>query len=321
MIKQTPFGVMALVLLAACQHDRSVDNEFVKHDERKVSIVASIGKQTLNRTVADNNVFRFCGEDEMGVFAGEGSAYKWTLVETEERTEWQTETGTSMQWPVEDVAASVNFWGYSPYTGPVTDLAVTMPELSDQTGRLDAISPFDFLVAKSATTYKAAGGQVRFVGTDAFKHASSLVVLQIAGEPTMLNATIQQVLFKGSGIATPTKFVFEGEGRVDALPGAEVNNELTLQINQSVTADGLKICAVVNPLETELTFSLVYQRDGMTFETQTVTLGTGFLANNMYSYALKVNKGNVVITGAEITPWILNERGEIIVEEVNTGTN
>lgn len=307
MIKMKPLGVMALALLAACQHDRSVDNGFEKHDEMNVSIVASIGKQTLNRTISEGNVFTFCANDEIGVFAESGTTYKWLLTEEDGLKEWQSE-GT-MKWPVEDVADEITFWGYSPYTEAAVNKEVTMPVLSGQTGSLEEIGKYDFLVAYSRTAYNTAGGQVRFVGEDAFKHTSSLVVLQFTGEATMLDAEIQEVLFKGAGIATPTKYVFNetaAEGRIEALSGVEVSHELKLLMNKVVDVDGAKICAVINPLTSGLTLSLTYRRGGITFETKDVTLGENFLPNNMYTYSIKVNKGNVVITGAEITPWQLN---------------
>ena len=36
----------------------------------------------------------------------------------------------------------------------------------------------------------------------------------------------------------------------------------------------------------------------------------------MYTFSLSVNKGEVFITGADISPWTPNDLGDVVVDEV-----
>lgn len=322
MKKLFPFLCMATVTLTACQQlNETVFNESEEQDEKKVSIVAAIGKQQQSRTVMDsqdNTVFSFCEDDEIGVFTDGGTAtYKWKLTDIEGELKWQPEI--SMQWPEDDADQMVTFFAYSPYTGEMSGNEVTMPSLSGQTGEAKNLSKYDFLVARCTNNYKKSGGEISFTGDNAFKHVSSLIAFKVKNDPNMAGATIQKILFKGKGIATQTKYVFsnaETGSAMEALSGVDIINELELTVNQTVDGEGAIFYAIINPLATELTLSLNYTRDNILYETKEVKLGAEFVSNNMYKYSLSVDKGEVIITGAEIDPWESNEMGDITVDEV-----
>lgn len=322
MKKLFPFLCMATVTLTACQQlNETVFNESEEQDEKKVSIVAAIGKQLQSRTVMDsqdNTVFSFCEDDEIGAFTdGATDTYKWTLTSTEGQPKWQPET--SMQWPEDDADQMVTFFAYSPYTGEMSGNEVAMPSLSGQTGEAKNLSKYDFLVARCTNSYKKSGGEISFTGENAFKHISSLIVFKVKNNPNMSGATIHKILFKGEGIATPTKYVFSNADTdlsIQALPTVKIVDELELTVNQMVDEEGAVFYTIINPLTSKLTLSLSYTRDNILYETKEVQLGTEFVSNNMYKYSLSVDKGEVIITGADIDPWESNEEGDITVDEV-----
>lgn len=321
MKKLGPFGVMALVLLAACQQsEKTVSDESEEHGEMNVSVVASISQQNQKRTVnndGDESIFSFCAGDEMGIFSENGTVCKWELTNLESGNRWQPEN--PMKWPDENESQEVTFYAYSPYTGDASEDGVVMPNLSEQTGELVELGKYDFLVARCTTTYKNGGGEVRFVDSNAFKHVSSLIAFFIKGEPNLANAKIQKVLFKAAGIATQAKYVFkdaEENSTIEALPLANIANELELNINKIVSEKGMKVYAIINPLNSDLKLSLTYERDKVGYETKETTLGTEFLSNNMYTFSVSIKKGELIITGTDILPWNPNDMGDIIMDEV-----
>lgn len=320
MSKLKPVGLMAVVLFTACQQlDETVLNESEELGEKQVSVEASIGRQTLSKTVVSNseNSFSFCKGDEMGVFISGESAYKWIM--QDDGASWKTET--PMKWPDKEDDETLTFYAYSPYTGDVSGNSVNMPDLSGQTGTLEGLSKYDFLVACCPTNYQKEKGKVSFTGDYAFNHASSLIVFTIKGDPMMCGAIIKNVYFEAKGIATPAKYVFEDAGSRSAIqpviPGNGTTDQLTLAVNEGIDADGLKVYIIINPIEEQpLSFSMTYERDGTQYETTKVELKSDFSSNNMCTFSLSVNKGEVVITGAEITDWNPNALGDVVVDEV-----
>lgn len=322
MKKAGPFGAMALVLLAACQlSDKTVSNESEEHGKMNVSIVASIGQQNQKRTVSigDNeSVFSFCEGDQIGVFPENGTACKWEL--GDDGNTWKPDT--PMKWPVENVSQPVTFYAYSPYTGDVLDNEVVMPDLSGQTGKLADLGKYDFLVARCTTGYEAGAGEVRFTGKNAFNHVSSLIVFHVDGKSNWANVKVRNVSLKALGIATRAKYVFknvEENSAIMALPSVAIVGELNLNVDQIVSENGMNIYAIINPLTSPFTLSLTYERDHVLYETKEKELNSPFLSNNMYTFSLTVQKGEIVITGTEITPWYPNEMEEISMEEVKKG--
>lgn len=321
MKKLGPFGVMSLVLLASCQQsDKTVSNESEGHGERNVSVVASISPQNHKRTVnndGNENIFSFCAGDEMGIFSEYGTVCKWTLTDLGSGDKWQPEN--PMKWPDENESQAVTFYAYSPYTGEASEDGIVMPDLFGQAGELTGLGKYDFLVARCTTSYKNGGGEVRFVDNNAFKHVSSLIAFFIKGEPNIAEAKIQKVLFKASGIATQAKYVFkdtEENSIIEALPSASIANELELNINKIVSEKGMKVYAIINPLNSDLKLSLTYERDKVGYETKETTLGTEFLSNNMYTFSVGIKKGELIITGPDILPWDPNDLGDIIMDEI-----
>lgn len=321
MKKLFPFLCMATVTLTACQQlNETVFNESEEQDEKKVSIVAAIGKQLQSRTVMDsqdNTVFSFCEDDEIGVFTdGATDTYKWKLTDIEGRLKWQSET--SMKWPEEEIDQMVTFFAYSPYTGEMSENKVQMPSLLGQTGDAKNLGEHDFLVARCTNNYMKSGGEISFTGDNAFKHVSSLIAFKVKNDPNMSGAIIQKILFKGNGIATETKYVFSRteEFTIEAVPTVDIINEMELSVNQTVAEEGVVFYAIINPMTSSLSLSLSYTREGIFYETKEVELGTDFASNNMYKYSLSINKGEVVITGVDIDPWESNEMGDITLDEV-----
>lgn len=320
MSKLKPFGLMAVGLLTACQQlDKTSFNESEEYDEMQVSIVASIGMQNQKqgRTTSDGGkAFSFCEGDDMGIFMQEGGACKWELQKTNSSTKWKSET--PMKW--EDEVAAVTFYAYSPYARADSKDAVPMPDLSKQTGTLEDIGKYDFLVTRCTTSYKNGGGQVNFTGDKAFSHVSSLVAFTIQGDPGIVGANVQKISFKAPGIATRTQYVFsdvEGKSIVEALSSAQIVKELELPMKQVINEDGMQVYAIINSSEnTPLFLSITYTRNDVTYETAEADLGSDFLSNNMYTYSLSINKGEVTITGTDISDWIVNDRGEVKVDEV-----
>lgn len=321
MKKVRPFGLMAVILLTACQQlDKTVLDESEEHDERQVSIVASIGTQNQieKRTTSSGGKegkFSFSVGDNMGVFMKEGSACKWELSDVDGETKWTTEN--PMTW--DDEQKAVTFYAYSPYVEAAEKDKVLMPDLSKQRGNLEDIGKYDFLVARNTTSYADGNGKVSFTGENAFKHVSSLLAFTIKGDSKMVGATIKKVLFKAQGIATLSDYVFkatEADSFVEALPTEDVIEELTLSLNKDVPNSGLTVYTVINQLkDTALKLSITYVRNGVTYETTEADLGSKFLSNNMYTFSLSVNKGDVIIAEPEITDWTLNELEDVIVNE------
>lgn len=321
MKKLGPFGVMALVLLAACQQsEKTVSDESEEHSEMNVSVVASISQQNQKRTVnssEDENRFSFCEGDQLGVFSENGTVCKWEMMNLQNGNRWQPEN--PMKWPDENESQAVTFYAYSPYTEKASGNEIVMPNLSGQTGKLVDIGKYDFLVACCTTSYKSSGGEVRFTGNNAFKHVSSLIAFYIKGEPNLAGAKIQTVLFKAAGIATQAKYVFkdtEAKSTIEALPEVAIADKLELNIDQIVSENGMKVYAIINPLTSALNLSLTYERDNVLYETKETTLGTEFLSNNMYTFSVSIKKGELIITGTDILPWNPNDMGDIIMDEV-----
>ena len=198
---------LCLSLLVGCQ--QSVDDLTV-NEECPISIEASIGDAGGSRYSGDGpNDAAFSNRDEIGLAyqVGEDAAtdfVKWTFNEGV----W-SQNGSTIAWKnKEEEHTFYAFYPYGNNDSNTTLEQVKMPPLTNQDGTMSSVAACDFLVAKKNMIYSN-DGKVSFTGDNAFKHISSLIVLNLKNTDDLASATIKKISLEGTDLVAVSKYSFK----------------------------------------------------------------------------------------------------------------
>ncbi len=310
---------MLMIGLFGCQQAEEIKSS----DEKlRMSIEASIGKDGVvaGRTAlgSDGSSVSFVDGDAIGLFVDDGDLVKWTY----DNDKWGQD-GAPIYW--ED-RGSHNFYAFYPYVANATLGNVSMPNLAEQTGDINELGTYDFLVATKEEAYTTNNGTVSFTGNYAFGHVFALIAVTLKGEGDLLSTNKREVILnkisiRGTNIVKHYAYSFENSEAVSISDEDENENgdeegsvlEVALDNDFELTSEGVTFYFVVNTGTVDLKdvdLSIGYSSgdqeyvatlEGMEDKNQSEI--TTFISGNQYSYALKVTGGQIVISGNEITKW------------------
>lgn len=302
-------------VLAACQQNELLTNGDV--EDLALDLQASVFQgNVMSRTVTqENGTSDFREGDAVGFFMpDEESQIRWTL----ESGEWKS--GQAVNW--KDKVNEYTFCAYYPYSeSAASRSSVPMPDLSAQTGNLADIGAFDFLVARTTTSYEAKSGVVSFTGETAFRHVYALVSVTVKKDLEKESVALDEMTFEGTGLFSSHVYKFGEEAAQDGMQAADEpeKSRLVLSYEEPVAVESAGYTAVVllNPVELEesLRFTMGYRRDGISYTASTTAMGDTFEGGKFYKYTLKLTKEGLKLVGNTISGWDSQTLPEISVEE------
>ncbi|HJH65860.1 MAG TPA: fimbrillin family protein [Bacteroides mediterraneensis] len=307
---------LVLSMLASCQQKESLQH---LSEEPVLHLKASVyAPEKASRTITDESGGTvFSEKDELGFFMPEeNEPVKWTLT----GSQWEAES--TLVW--KDKVSSFSFCAYYPYSEEATTrTSVPMPDLSQQSGTLSGIGDFDFLVARCQKSYgETENGTVSFTGPASFQHVYSLISIKIKNALPAGEVLLKRVSFQGDNLFGCSTYHFGELEEEDGVSYVDASKADVLTFNfeepVSVTeASGYTLYFLCNPsdLVEDTEFSILYQRDGLSYTASTNKLGKQFSAGKFYQFTLKLTKEELVLEGGEVVDWISEELPEITMDE------
>ena len=299
---------MAL-LLAACQNDESAGNESDANILLKMQAsVSSVNLARTSSSAADGHT-SFEQGDKIGLFMPEEDASVcWTYADA---TGWKSET--TLMWP--NQRDKFDFRAYYPYQTTATRVQVPMPDLSVQTGKLENIGQFDFLVAQKTCGFTDDSGNVSFTGDNAFNHQYSLVLITLLKNSEDATTNLKKADFEGTNAFGKHTYSFSVPEGMTAVQGSQ-KDQLSLTLDEVVADEGGTTLAVlVNPTDTEQTlkFSIAYNRDGINYIATTSAIKRAFAPGVCYKYKIRIEKEHLSVVGSDVVDWVSEEIEDDIV--------
>lgn len=294
-------GIALLMLLAACQQEQISEQGTVENTG--IRIQASISDQPESRTTAQTSgETTFDPNDEIGFFMPEEAAPTRFTYNT---GKWVSETTPA--WP--NLTDDLTFCAFYPYQESATRSNIPMPDLTGQSGEPAELGAYDFLSASKTCNFSTAAGVVSFTGSNAFKHAYSLlqITLTDSEEATTL-LTSASITGEGRFTNYAYRFTEEGTGEMFKPESNEEKNEwnATYDEGKEITdGTGIQLAVLLNPSDTEipLDFNISYTREGVTFTAGTSLISHTFAGGYNYKYQIHVSDGELIVEGYEISKW------------------
>lgn len=291
-----PCMVMALGMLASCQQSESADQP---SEGKKLGIQASVSNPQLSRTVISGETTSFVDGDRIGFFMPDvDSPTLWTR----EGGNWSS--SSQLFWP--DLVSEFVFDAFYPYEEGTVAVrnSIPMPDISRQTGKLDDLGKYDFLVARTSCSYTTSqGGTVSFTGESAFQHKYSLVRLIFKnGNDDDLSLT--RLNLDGTDIVSKCTYDMVGN-RIQKDEGEPSVNELTVDCGSAVVPEsGYTLAVLLNPSTAEAAVSLTlsYVRGEKSY-TASTEVTEHFESGKLYQYTVTVQKEGLTIKVGEVADW------------------
>ncbi len=296
------------LVFAACQNQKNT--ETLSETNAPLRMQATVSSVNLSRTTSDiDGTTQFVEGDKIGLFMPkEDESVCWSYVSG---TGWKSET--TLMWP--NQRDTFSFCAYYPYEETATRSAIPMPDLSAQTGTLENIGTYDFLVAKRTCGFTDDNGNVSFTDDYAFGHKYSLVLITLLKNSEDATTTINSAEFNGTNAFGKYTYSFADTEGVTAVSGKE-KDELSLTVNKSITdVDNVTIAVLTNPSDTErtLNFAISYTRDGIAYTAKTSSIKRTFASGVCYKYKIRIEKEQLSVVGSAVSDWTLEELDEDIV--------
>lgn len=305
----------ACCLLFACQSNEELQ-KVSQESNVPMFLEASIasGVLTSRTTTSEQGVSNFELTDRIGLFQPNGDeASCWEYGEDG----WTTETEMNWENKVEDF----HFCAFYPYQGTATRSSVPMPDLTVQTGELERIGTFDFLVGHRTTSYADAAGVVSFTEDNAFRHVYAMLKIVVNKSSVEDELTIHQVSFEGQDIVTAQTYSFGSSFAEDRLvSGSPSTSVLTLTPEVTVAEESHTFVVLINPvtLSSSLKLSLDYTRNSIRYSASTEGLVSEYTGGKLYTYTIRLKKENILIEGNSIGNWESQVGDDIWVDENHT---
>lgn len=289
-----------ITLLVACQEQAlplETENELLP-----MRVEASIAQdaKSARTAISGENLISFSENDCIGLFVPwENTARKWTYI----GSVWSSES--SVYW--KDKENEYAFYAYYPCGSEVAASkdAVPLPNLSSQTGTLDGLAAYDFLVASVTTKYSNTNnGTLSFTGSNAFQHVLGRISFTINN--SVMDSEAQLVSIQLSSVNLHTKSVYNLLERTMSPAGGSTN-DISSAIVPERTAEIL-----VNPVtNATVTISLVYRINSEDVTVSSVIENLSIEAGKKHTMQLKVQQGQLKLESMTIESW---EEGTVLPE-------
>ncbi len=289
--------------LVACQQENPTNLE--KADIHLTATKTFAGFSS--RSVDITNTFR--NGNKIGLFLPEQDTdTEWTY------TDGRWNVSTPCQW--KNKTDRFTFVAYAPYTSGSRRNAIGMPELNAQSGNKEDIAAKDFLMAEITTAYTDNNGTVAFTGANAFKHVYSLIVVTLKDESED-NVTLKTLGIEGKGFFTKHTYNLKDEPKGMTIQGEAIDRQ-QISVNKAMTGEGLSYYFLVNPVSnnTSGSIDISFSRGNKNFTASSDGLGQRFEAGKLYQYTFSLKKGVLILQGADVLPWEIEENSENYLEEV-----
>lgn len=291
------WSFFAMTAMTACQ--QSLSEEKVS-DELQMSLVASIGSP--NNTVTsryagiDPNSVNFEEGDDIGLFIDDKPALKWVF----SNQKWNPDN--IVYWT--DKNQNHTFNAFYPYQEASAVTEVPMPSLLEQTGMMENLDNYDFLVASVSQSY-GDNGVVEFCGNYSFKHVSSLLQLTLEAGGDVDNSTITGITVNGADIVASSTYSFK-DGKVN-LTRDENSDELTVPLSYKMNGEDVSFYLMVNEKldpATVVTLSISYTTGEKNYVAEMTNFaGNTFVGGARQHYSLTIKDSSLKITGSSISSW------------------
>ena len=280
------------LLLAACQGQ---DVPTVTDEEKlPMSVQAEIENSSsanARTSTTDGGAVSFVAGDKIGLFVpNQISPVVWTY----SGSGWTP--GKTVYW--KDKTSTYDFYAYYPCSGDVsavTASAVPMPDLSAQTGTLEKLGDYDFLVATQDCSYGTTGA-VSFTGEHQFQHVLSMVSFTFTTNNMGDGVTLKSVQLSAEGLSARNTYDLLGH-RMEASSVTEtaivagITDNASVLLAVPVTAASFTVSVTYTIGEQQVTISQT--------AAETITLQQG----KNHQLTVTVKQGGLSISGMEITNW------------------
>lgn len=299
-MKNLSFILLLISILTSCSNAvRIEENESFP----EIGVYVEVGEKSKSRTITDTSGgAAFVKNDCIGLFvSGIEKAVVWKF----DGNEWNTDLKT--EW--KNKTDNFEFCAFYPcHSENITREAIPMPDLAVQSGKLQDIGKYDFLVGRCISSYYDNDGIVSFTGKYSLRHIYSLLHLEIVSQEDYSEVTITGSRFTGNGIVKHGNYVFSKneEDKILMSDDSEGNVlDIYYEKPQPVT-DKFEIFVLLNPvsLESPLEFSLFYEKDGTEYVAEVGLIKN--LAQGSYN-RIKLNwvKDGLIICDNKIDNWNL----------------
>ena len=283
---------MLIPLLAACQGQDlpTATSEELLPMQLEASIEQS-GQTGRTVTSATDQSVSFASGDKIGLFVPDT---EHPVVWTYNGSLWNA--ASSVFW--KDKQTSYRFYAYYPAGDEAASAVCTqvpMPDLSSQSGTLEDIGKYDFLVASTECDYTTSSGSVAFTGDQQFKHVLSMVSFTFHTEQMGAGTALKSVTLSSTALSAKNSYDLQN-GQLTA--GGETAHAMTAAIA------GGKSVMLVNPISSVACIvNVTYTVGGTEFtiskESESLTLAAG----SNHTMSVTVKQGSLNISAATVAPW------------------
>lgn len=307
MEKKPFYLVVACCLLTACKQADVADLA----TREIISLEAQIGVPAVasRYAITEDMHSAFSEGDQIGLYRDAESVVGWTY----SKGTWSSES--IMYW--ESAETPHDFYAYYPFVAATRTArsAIAMPSLSKQSGEINEVGKYDFLVAQIPDRTFGAGSQLLFNGDNSFRHLSSLVKFTFKASGDLEGAVVKGIELSGEKLATETTFSFDAEEgkQISFAAGATYTTITASNLEHSMNVDKT-FYFVVNhyPLATTpITLLVAYEKEGGSYSLTVNLAESNFLSGKLHPYTITIMNGVIELVGAEIRDW------ETDVEEID----
>ena len=279
------------LLLAACQGQ---DVPTVTDEEKlPMSVQAEIENSSsanARTSTTDGGAVSFVAGDKIGLFVpNQISPVVWTY----SGSGWTP--GKTVYW--KDKTSTYDFYAYYPCSGDVsavTASAVPMPDLSAQTGTLEKLGDYDFLVATQDCSYGTTGA-VSFTGEHQFKHVLSRVTFTFNVDEMGAGVVLDKVSLTADDLSNKISYSFSSQA---IAPASDSGHTIAAAIRSNTAV------LLTPPLRNStLTLAVTYTVGDKTVTLSDTTSALSLTAGANHQMTVTVKQGGLIISDATVADW------------------
>ena len=279
------------LLLAACQGQ---DVPTVTDEEKlPMSVQAEIENSSsanARTSTTDGGAVSFVAGDKIGLFVpNQISPVVWTY----SGSGWTP--GKTVYW--KDKTSTYDFYAYYPCSGDVsavTASAVPMPDLSAQTGTLEKLGDYDFLVATQDCSYGTTGA-VSFTGEHQFQHVLSRVTFTFNVDEMGAGVVLDKVSLIADDLSNKISYSFSSQA---IAPASDSGHTIAAAIRSNTAV------LLTPPLRNStLTLAVTYTVGDKTVTLSDTTSALSLTAGANHQMTVTVKQGGLIISDATVADW------------------
>ncbi len=279
------------LLLAACQGQ---DVPTVTDEEKlPMSVQAEIENSSsanARTSTTDGGAVSFVAGDKIGLFVPDQI---YPVVWTYSGSGWTP--GKTVYW--KDKTSTYDFYAYYPCSGDVsavTASAVPMPDLSAQTGTLEKLGDYDFLVATQDCSYGTTGA-VSFTGEHQFKHVLSRVTFTFNVDEMGAGVVLDKVSLTADDLSNKISYSFSSQA---IAPASDSGHTIAAAIRSNTAV------LLTPPLgNSTLTLAVTYTVGDKTVTLSDTTSALSLTAGANHQMTVTVKQGGLIISDATVADW------------------